>query len=88
MKKLKISGRFWQEDQKWVAHIPSLELMIHAPSSFLSLVQIKEEVENEIMNKEFECTISVLDEGIFYLNFYDNEIFQDYIRIKSKKKGA
>ena len=59
-------GRYWKENNVWIARIESMELEARATTPYLALLKLMEKFEPEMKNEGFNSSISVFDSGIFY----------------------
>ena len=59
-------GRYWKQDDIWIARIESMDLEAKAQTPYRCLLEIMKKFEPEIKSEGFNCSISVYDAGIFY----------------------
>lgn len=63
---LNFLGRYWKEEDIWIARIESMDLEARAKTPYLSLLKLMELFGPEMACEGFSSSISVYDSGIFY----------------------
>lgn len=76
---LSILGRYWEEDGFWMAQVLCLGLETSATTPYMSLLRLLEKID-------FKCSISVVDEGVFYLHSDDDQKLRQLIKSKISGK--
>jgi hypothetical protein len=72
---LNLLGRYWEEDECWMAQVLCLGLETSAATPYMSLLRILEKIE-------FKCSISVVDKGVFYLHSNEDQRLRELITSK------
>lgn len=62
-----IIGKFWQEQDLWIARIEGLQLEVTGPTPYRTLQKIVDLVVTAEKRENVDYSISIVDSGFFYL---------------------
>jgi len=71
---INFKGRYWKENDIWIARIDGLDLEAQAASPYKVLVSLMKIFRPEITCEGYDCSISVFDWGVFYFVLSKNKL--------------
>lgn len=62
-----MQGKYWKEGDEWIARLEGLDLEVKTATPYQSLLKLVEALIITKNNENYDCSISLIDAGFFYL---------------------